>query len=177
MLPRLMYYTLTTSKLLSCCYCSTGCGSFSWLTLCTVLLTCWSDCCLHTDLHTALKWLCLPPFPHFFPICRVMSQCMPRSTVFAIIHFLCPLASLSHFCMLCLTVSNSLASFMSSSSTLYALCASAICAHIKTPSLMTSSMSSNVTISLKFHLSCLHHLAHISNALLATCHIPCTHIL
>ena len=63
---RFMYFTITTSKLLSYPPCFTLFDSSSWLILRTYLLPLWSCCCQCADLNTTLKWFCFPHLLHFY---------------------------------------------------------------------------------------------------------------
>ena len=147
-----MHFTHTTSEFLPCRSCFIGCSWSPHVTLCTTFLPHLSNCCLHTDVQTALKWL-------VFHILHIF--CHMQGTVFAhaLFHSICSFppfhvlgASLLCLSTLCLTISNSLASFMLCNATFCALYTSTLCVLISTLSLMACSMSSNATISLKILL-------------------------
>ena len=65
-LSRLIYFTLTTSKLLSCSPGLPTCKTSSWSIPCIIFLPCQSCCCHLIDFHTTLKWFCFL-YPHFLP--------------------------------------------------------------------------------------------------------------
>ena len=131
-------------------------------------------CCLCTDLHTTLKLLI---FSHSLHVMMYAVHCLwrypvPQYLLFSAC-FCFLLASLSYFCVLHPTESNSLATFILFSASFCTLFASSLWVHNSILSHVVSTMSSSADTSLKISLIISHHLSHVWTVLLMLCHILC----
>ena len=104
-LSRLIYFTLTTSKFLSCTCGLFTCRLSSWPMSCIIFLLCQSCCCHCIDLFTALKWFCFLQLPHFLPYA---GHCLgvPHTAVFVIVLPLVYLGCIVVDLFLCISFNN-----------------------------------------------------------------------
>ena len=149
----MIYFTLTTSKLLSFSVGSATCKSpfcpMLWITF-PPFQPC---CCCHISLHTSLKWFYFLLLLHFL---LYVGHCWGGCPFPQYLHLptlLCILGVVwSCSCLFCLTVSKSFASFMPLRANFCALCTSNLCTYSNTHSLVASLVSSYMATSLRISL-------------------------
>ena len=128
--------------------CSPACRLLFWPMSWIIFLSCQFCCCCCIDFHTALKGFCFLHLLHFLPYAG-HGQELPCTTVlasiFSFVHFEHSMILLGVFY---LTMSMSLASFMSLGDDFCIHCTSISCVHNITYSPVVSSKCSNVATSI-----------------------------
>ena len=152
-LSRLIYFTLTTSKLLSCLSCSSTCGVSSWPMLCT-LFTPWAITLHPADVPALiphhLKVIQLPAPATLLTICQTLSVGCLMLRYLQLCSFLSTLGVFYTCLFVChLMISKFFVSFISWQADVCSHCTSTLHAQSKKCSLVVSSMFSSMAVSLR----------------------------